>query len=187
MILDKIDKIGRDGVHVFSGRGTAMTDPNGTVYCIAKFYNSADLNTQDVFVISVHQYPSYHKFRGQLHLEVKGPYEDSSDDYWIACAEHDKNRRAIITEDWTHRTVSKDVRDRDLAGHGGAEFRFKVNQETAERFEAAGLKVDSERADGTRILTTRNVWYQGVIPPKHRHLFKVNAEMVQGFNPGRNI
>jgi hypothetical protein len=186
----------QDKMRPMSTRSRKMTDDFGTVYCFATLYDDRTFETKSKYMISCYK----DSYSGQLKLKVDGPFEDASDQYWIEMAEQDKaNGNAIITEDWVHRTVHPDKpkSSRDYAGHGGSEFAFRLHSWPRSPFCASlrmGLQIkevefeeDGDNPHGVyEVLTTRNCWYQGKIPAKHRHLFKVNAKMVQGFNPTIN-
>jgi hypothetical protein len=177
-----------------AGRGVAMYTKQsgahkGSIFCKTSFYTDANMSTREVYLVEAYE-RTYGIDKGNITIQIHGPYEDSGDEYWIQLAEGDKQRgNAIITEDWTHRTVSKD--DPEMVrlgggGHGGAEFRFEIDKATVERLPK-GLNVVEVSTPGQLepkyLLVTHNCWYQGVIPRKHRHLFGINAEMVTGFNP----
>jgi len=191
-IEDQIDKMtkGAEATHRLSmGGRIAIAGQGGRheVYsCILKAdrRDVPEDGTHEVFNIEAH----HDSHTGQIVVTVNGPWLDSADRYWVPMAKSTELRR-IVTPDWVHRTVSPDDPKAVASGgggHGGAEFRFKIDKETADRFKAAGLTVISwDSSDDQFVVVTKNCWYQGVIPPKHRHLFKVNAEMVKGFNPGR--
>lgn len=193
-ILDKVDEIVHDGIYVASMRGAMMSSKpsgshKGSLYCEAHFGfrdPERDAIGEDVYLIEATE---HYQRKGQIEVRLHGPWTDSHDEYWTGMV---GNPNAIITPDWTHRTVAKDDPKAVAAGgggHGGAEFRFELSAEDGERFHKVGLTViDHDTDDNTKkVLVTHNCGYQGVIPPKHRHLFKVNAEMVQGFNPGRYV
>ena len=61
----------------------------------------------------------------------------------------------------THYRILPDrsAHDRDLAGHGGRLFRIR-------------------RLGSSEVIETRNLWYQGVIPPKWREQMPDDAEFV---------
>ena len=195
-ILDKVDEMAKKFPR--SMRGPAMeTEGSGAakpvVYCKAVFYDDKTCTQKSMYLISAHE--NTVKFRGPLGaiiVEVDGPYEDAADDYWQARAEFDKTRAAVITADWVHQTVYLDrTSDSDLAGFGGAEFRFDLlTLETVSRFKEFGLKIESTQMRGGATdaytiytLVSHNVMWQGVIPAKHRHLFKVNAKKRNGPAP----
>jgi hypothetical protein len=200
-LLDKIDEMVKSGKPLAtrsssreSGRSGAH---KGSLHCDVTLYDDRSCETKSLYLLEASEadgrdrrYP-----KGTITVRVQGPYEDASDEYWIGMANRDKvDGDAIITEDWVHRTVSKDNRDydRDLAGHGGAEFRFEfLVPGDHVQFKNKGLRVlladeEDNNLDGP-VLVTRNCWYQGKIPAKHRHLFRINAKMVKGFNPGVNV
>jgi hypothetical protein len=193
-VLDKVAEIDQDGIHKMSSRGAILEGHNSKV-CISKFYRDPEYSETDVFVIS-----AYRNRSGEIIVRVEGPYDDTNDEYWLSMAEYDKDRKnvAIITPDWVHRTVSKGELNYEFAGHGGSEFRFKILGSNADTkallYRGQGLTVEIEQ-DPMKlgelhrweyILVTRNCWYQGKIPKKHRHLFAINAEMVKGSDPGVN-
>lgn len=161
----------------------------GSLSCLVKLYDDRTCTTKSAYLVSATV--NTVKFLGPLGsivINVDGPFEDASDEYWQEAAKNWSDR-AIITEDWVHRTVQKDDPKAVASGgggHGGAEFQFVITDDAyAARLKAAGLKIKDYNHDGEDwyLLTTRNCWHQGTIPAKHRHLFKVNAKMVQGFNP----
>lgn len=190
-ILEKVEEMSKDTP--MSMRGQAMESeahPNKSVVtCKAVFYDDKTCTSKSMYLISA--YENTVKFRGELGaiiVEVDGPYEDADDAYWTAMADSEGN--AIITPDWTHYTISKDNPEavrHGGGGFGGAEFRFEIESMTVvQELIKCGLDVKKAKDEYaefeqiTWILTTRNCWHQGVIPRKHRHLFKVNAEMVKG-------
>jgi hypothetical protein len=124
---------------------------------------------------------AYYNHNKSLVTKLDGPYEDSHDEYWIGMRRGDNDRPYIVTHDWVHETISKDSPNPGQGdGFGGREFKLELlNKETAERFKKAGLKVEftpNDEDPSGAILTTRNRWHQGVIPPKHRHLWTPNAK-----------
>ena len=177
-ILEKVDEIcSIEGGYRMVSRSVAYKSRDG-LFCVLKAdKRDEDDGTSNVFHITMYDGT----------ICVDGPFTDSKDEYWLAQVGRSD---AIITPDWVHRTVRRDTRDSDFAGHGGAEFRFEfLVPGDHGAFTRQGLKVllsgeEDNDLDGP-VLVTRNCWYQGKIPPKHRHLFKVNAEMVVGFNPTR--
>jgi hypothetical protein len=183
-ILHKVDEIEASGKPM-SMRGTAMvTAPSGAhpgvMYCKAVFYDDRTLTKKSLYLIGASQY----RPQGTLSVTVDGPYEDASDQYWIGMAEHDKRTgNGVITPDWIHRTVSKDIKNFDCAGHGGREFKFLILEPDANAkallYQGRGLVVTPDETGKRQyVLVTRNCWYQGYIPEKHRHLFEVNVELL---------
>jgi len=132
----------------------------------------------------------------EIEVRVDGPFEDSRDRYWLEQRERDSaaGRTWIVTPDYCHYVVNKDVKNGEWAGHAGRLFVFEfIAPGDHVKFHEAGLKVllAGERDDwaGPQLyhndgdvprLYTRNLWHQGYIPPKHRHLWTPNAEMLPG-------
>ena len=96
----------------------------------------------------------------RVNVSVDGPWLDSHDQFW---AEQMAKRDNAVVIGHTHYRIKPDtsVRDRDIAGFGGALHRI--------RFLADGREVE-----------TRNLWYQGVIPPSWRDRLPDDAEFVTG-------
>jgi hypothetical protein len=190
LILDKVAEMcdGPNAEYRMSSRGAPMESEGREpwVYCILKAdrRDTPDDGTHEVFKIGAGRT----RINSELVLEVEGPWLDSADWYWIPMVEQCKGRR-IVTEDWVHRTVHKDDPEavrRGAGGHGGAEFRFLIDPSDLTKFTSQGIQATKgPENSGKDMIITHNCWYQGVIPPKHRHLFKVNAEMVTGFDPTR--
>jgi hypothetical protein len=183
--------------HRMRMRGSAWeSEPSGArkpwVHCKLEVTkrDAPDDGTYEMFILSAGP-SSFHRDNGKIQVDVDGPYIGYSKDYW---EKQIGNPRAIITPDWVHRTVHKDDPEavrHGGGGHGGAEFRFKIESlEMVQRMTMNGIKVEPYNAPGEGeqqfwVVVTHNCWYQGVIPPQMREHFKINAEMVTGFNPGR--
>ena len=95
---------------------------------------------------------SYKKYHFKIEIT-----EDSHDDYWLNYLKDVDGRRAVI--DGTHYVVSPD----DPRGF----------QDMAER----EFIIEFFNGD---VVTTHNLWYQGVVPPKHRGVYPDNAKFVKG-------
>jgi hypothetical protein len=192
-ILEKVDEMVASGKPLVQ-RGQAMVSGRsgahlGSVHCKVVLYDDRSCTTKSLYLLEARE------SHNAIGVKVDGPYEDADDEYWIAMAKRDGAAgNAIITEDWVHRTASKDDPKAVAAGgggHGGAEFRFMLlDAHDFNRLRQLGLDVEYQSIKGDHdfehsgyMLTTHNCWYQGMIPQKHRHLFKVNAKMVKGFNP----
>ncbi len=188
-ILLRIEEMIAEG-RVQQRRSSALTSGasgahKGSMFCHVWLYEDRALETKSLYIVSAHE-----DHRGRMGVTVEGPFDDASDKYWNDMARNDKrNGNAIVTGDWVHRTVSRDDGRARPAhrGHGGAEFKFNLyDKEHAEKLDARGFTVE-QADDGEWYLTSHNVWHQGKIPLKHRHLFEINARMVKGFNPSVNL
>jgi len=193
-ILDKIKTLEAGGYRLASRSASYQMPRSGAkqrgLFCV---YKGRRINRPDDGTVDVFHIEAYIDRDKNVKVDVDGPFTDSYDEYWLTLADSARMSH-IVTTDWVHRTISKDNPEAVAAGgggHGGTEFRFVIDEETAERFRKQEFRVEEldavEPDDGRRwIVVTRNCWFQGVIPPKHRHLFKVNAEMIKGFTPARN-
>lgn len=114
-----------------------------------------DDGTESVYHIEAHAVTG----RPDIQVSVGGPYLDSHDSFWT---EQLSDRAGAVVIGRTHYRILPDRadRDRDLAGYGGALFRI--------RWLATG-----------EVTETRNLWYQGVIPPKWRERMPDTAEFVK--------
>jgi hypothetical protein len=118
--------------------------------------------------------------RNELYVTIEGPYVDSDDDYWLDMVEQDRNGNALITERYTHYTVGPDsIKPGAGDGFGGWQFRVQLLTPLldAHVLENKGLKIE-RLEEGQFVLTTRNLWQQGVIPTAHRHLFRPNCKVL---------
>jgi len=95
------------------------------------------------------------------------------------------NGHALITPEYMHYTVHKDSANPGQGdGFGGAEFRIELLLSTAYwDLEKLGFRVkilgDALDAGTDRyILETQNLWQQGTIPERHRHLFTPNCRIL---------
>jgi hypothetical protein len=96
---------------------------------------------------------------------------DSKDDFWTQHSPHPdiwlqpadcaSDRRVVVNGE--HFTLGDDEPGGRFKGHGGRRF-------------------DIEFFDGRRV-TTRDLWHQGVIPPKHRERYPDNARFVPTEEP----
>jgi hypothetical protein len=118
-----------------------------------------DDGTDKVYEVSAIHHDSMHapERHTPIQVSVSGPYIDSHDSFWLETAEEDKKRTFLVI-DGTHYVVSPDC-ESGFQGHGGRLFRYRM------------LGEDEVRE-------TRNLWYQGPVPPKFRELFPDNAEFV---------
>jgi hypothetical protein len=155
--------------------------------CIFKAYAPGDAEMAISYVFEIEAwYSSHYQHKGEIEVQIKGPYEDSHDHYWLGMHRADNDPKGlqlwIVTPDYCHYTISKDSRNPGQGdGYGGRLFAFAItSDESAERMTKAGLKISDYNHDGEDWykLESRNVWLQGFIPPKHRHLWTPNAEIV---------
>jgi hypothetical protein len=110
---------------------------------------------------------------GRIHTKLSGPFEDSDDDYWLEQREHDNDRAHLVTQDWYHFLVRPD--GEEPVGYEGQEFKFRLRSTNLYlNLKDAGLNVE-RNVERQYVLTTRNLWSQGIIPPKHRHLWVPNC------------
>jgi hypothetical protein len=194
-ILAKVDEISL--TKPMAMRGSAMeSERSGAaasrVYCKAVFYTDRTVTEKEMYLIE-----AYYDWNDEVVVKLDGPYDDSSDDYWLNMAERDKREgNGLITEDYYHYTVHPNsAKPGQGDGHGGAEFKFRIldNGLAARLMANKKLNVDYHMAVGDRTfensywyVTTRNLWAQSCIPRKHRHLFKPNVRpiaLVKPINP----
>ena len=116
-----------------------------------------DDGTDSVYHVTAYQQGGHRADR--IEVAVNGPWLDSQDQFW---SEQASDRGNAVVIGHTHYRILPDVpaRDRDLAGHGGALFRIR-------------------KLGGTEVIETRNLWYQGVIPPKWRGQMPDDAEFAK--------
>jgi hypothetical protein len=157
-------------------RSIGYRSENGML-CIYKGYGPAVEGYQPSTVWIVE---AYYNVKGTIETRIDGPFEDNDDAYWLEVAEHDKTRVALVTPEYQHFVVVSDSAQPN-GGMGGAEYRIVItNDSDAEYMQAANLQIEDCSYDGEDwyLLTTHNLWGQGVIPPKHRHLFQVNCKVL---------
>jgi len=188
--LDKVEEMQREG-WVMSTRSSSYISESGprdadselwSRMCIFKAYAPGDKEMAVAYVFQITaSHGRYYQDRGAIQVRVEGPYEDSHDAYWLEQREHDNDPKRcwIVTPNYVHYVVAKDRADHhDSAGYAGQLFTFVIkSDEMAERMKAAGLKVSDYNHDDEDWykLETRNLWHQGYIPQKHRHLWTPNA------------
>lgn len=197
--LDKVAEMEKEG-WVMMTRSAAYVSEQGPRdadqekwprMCIYKAYAPGDRELAVSYVFEIKAgYSSYFQNRGGIEVRVKGPYEDSHDAYWLEQRQHDGGRAWIVTPNYCHYVVHKDrTGSPNFAGYGGRLFVFEfIVPGDHVKFKEAGLKVllAGESSFTTQYhndgevprLYTRNLWHQGYIPPKHRHLWTPNAEIV---------
>jgi len=116
-----------------------------------------DDGTRSVYHVQAHLQGPHQ--RDRIKVTVDGPWLDSSDGFWSMQL---SDRKGAVVINHTHYRISPDRPEsqRDLAGHGGSLFRI--------RMLASG-----------EVIETRNLWYQGVIPPSWRDRLPDDAEFVR--------
>ena len=182
-VLEKIREMEKDGWRM-AMRSTAYRGGGAnSVMVLYQAYAPGDKECAVAYVFHVEAYMS--RTLGDLVVEVDGPFENHHDTYWKDIDKHDEGRAWIVTPDWRHYTIEKDLTsgNRDLAGHAGAEFIFDfIVPGDHVKFKELGLRVflsgeGPNDGDGPR-LYSKNVWSQNIIPPKWRHLWQPNATVV---------
>lgn len=180
-VLAKIQEL-QDKGYAMSSRGVAMYgSEKNSCSCLYKAYTEKDLEqgTRSVFLVEA-WYSS-----GIMKAKVEGPFEDSGDEFWATLRACDNgSQNWIVTPEWVHYTVHKDSESPGQGdGYGGSLFTFQIESPTVTaRLTEAGLKVVQQEAkEGHQVfwhLMSRNTWFQGIIPPRHRHLWTPNAKLL---------
>lgn len=180
-ILTKIDELEKEGYQLsFRGYGwTYQYNENHpqqmmTVY---KAYAPGDTEhcVRQVFVIEASE-PSKYMLDQSIHVTVDGPYEDSGNHFWNNTREDDEKRVFLVTEDWHHYVVEPDSRS---SGPGdGFDGRLFTIEYTGNPEFLRQKRIKFEENDDKIIIFSRNVGSQGTIPPKHRHLWSINAKIL---------
>lgn len=180
-ILAKIDELEKEGYRLSSrslGWSHQFNENHPqqmmTVY---KAYAPGDTEhcVRQVFVIEASE-PSTYMRNQSIHVTVDGPYEDSSNQFWKNTLKDDKGRVFLVTEDWHHYVVEPDSRS---PGPGdGFDGRLFTVEYTGNPEFLRQKRIKFEENDDKIIIFGRNVWSQGTIPPKHRHLWNINAKIL---------
>jgi hypothetical protein len=115
---------------------------------------SHDDGTDSVYHVEAHVVT----YQPAIKVSVDGPWTDSKDAFW---SEQLADRTGAVVIGHTHYRILPDVpaSGRDHAGHGGRLFRIR-------------------HLGSGEVTETRNLWYQGVIPPKWREQMPDDAEFV---------
>jgi hypothetical protein len=175
-IMKEYDRLQHEEGLKRSTRSPGYMSPSGGKLCVAWFYpKDSDDTTRVVYHIE-----AYLTHRGDVKVDLDGPYEDAGDQFWQERLEADKAKgNWIVTDKYDHFTILPDSKQPGQGdGHGGSLFVFELkDRETAFRLnELPGINVHYE--GGKYILRSRNVWSQGVIPKKHREKFPPRATIV---------
>jgi hypothetical protein len=138
-----------------------------------------------------------------VEVRTDGPSVDSADAFWARTAEEDKTRKFLVI-DGKHYVVEPDITNQrslaaGCAGFGGRLFRHRLKGDTCVCDHTYGAhwpgRKDNDykgECDGDLkgacahgfhrmerpVYETRNLWYQGPVPPAHRAKFPDNAEFI---------
>ena len=165
-VLAKVDEIGRKPGYRFSTRSAALYDGQKKwTYCHAKFYVDEELREQELYIIS----------SNGTRVDVEGPFDDSSDQYWMEQLKDQSN--VLITSDYKHYRVHPDGAN-SPAGFGGSQFRIRYFGKDWEKLKANVSIFDIDPETEQPIIRTRNLWMQSAIPKKHQHLFEPNCKIL---------
>lgn len=133
------------------GRSAGMYGSDGCSVS-AQLWSGQPDGTDKVWMVTA----SYHEFRSRqpITVSVDGPWVDNHDTFWAENAA-DRSNAAVIGHEHYRIRPDLPVRDAGLAGYAGRTFCIRFH-------------------DG-REVTTRNLWYQGMIPPAWRDRLPDNA------------
>lgn len=149
-LMDEYDKLNK-GSHGSSGsRRYFAADGKSAVMTIGK--GMAD-GTDDVYVIQA-DLASWRHDDDRLTVTRKGPYVDSKEWFWRKYVA-DKDSPRVVRVNHTHYCIGEANRSGEMAGFGGRQWKIRFN-------------------DG-RVEQTKNLWFQGIIPPKFREELPDNA------------
>ncbi len=140
-----------------TSRSAAMIDSDGRGIS-ATIGVGQDDGTDVVYFIRARTTP-----RGGISVGHDGPWLDSHDRFWNEQAS-DRSNAVVIGH--THYRIKPDLASSraDCAGYGGQFHRIRM------------------LADG-KVIETRNLWYQGVVPPSWRDRLPDDAEFVTAATP----
>jgi hypothetical protein len=170
-LLEKVAEMSRDGMHVSSYRGSPM-EGEKTVYCMAAFYiKDSDYSEREMYLLSCDE---------SLVVKTEGPWIDSGDQYWPVMAKRDEDvGNALITEAYEHYLIQKDsAKPGQGDGFGGSEFRIQYFGHEWSRLVEWVSHWQIAEMSRDPLIISHNLWGQGTIPPRHRHLFKPNCKIL---------
>jgi preprotein translocase subunit SecA len=177
MILQRGDELAKEYDLTFSTRTSALTSSNGKVLQTQfTFYpNGQDNGVRWVFNVGVRTIKKKGVETDEVFVE--GPYEDHGFQFWMErVKKFQKDKTNVIIAGHTYYGVKADEaeKDHDLAGHGGSQFRFKMIGD----FKVSD-DIELYSDDDNKIVTSRNVWHGGPIPPMFHDLLPDNAVIIQ--------
>lgn len=154
-ILAKCEELQRQPGLKPSMRSTGSTSGDGRHMSAICKLDHGD-GTDFVYHVEAHVLPH----QAAIKVSVDGPWLDSHDGFWT---EQAADRRGAVVIGHTHYRIRPDNTPgkSEYAGYGGRMHRIRWLA-TGETFE------------------TRNLWYQGVIPPSWRDRLPDDAEFVKG-------
>ncbi len=145
--------------HLAPGRGTrrtaGMTGPDGEGMSAILGLGQGD-GTDLVFHVEAHIAP-----RGTIEIRYDGPWLDCHDQFW---SEQASDRSNAVVVNHEHYRITPDLSPSmsDCAGFAGALFRIRM-------------------LDSGKVIESRNLWRQGVIPPSWRDRLPDNAEFIREY------
>jgi hypothetical protein len=157
LVLDECEKIGTSAAPGGrqSRRSSAMYGADGRSVSALLWIEKND-GSNDVYHLTARDSSG----RVGMDVNVDGPWTDNHDKFWQMQL---RDRTGAWVIGHTHYRVHPDLPNgrRDGAGHAGRLFRIR-------------------RLDNGEVFETRNLWFQGTVPPAWRDQFPDTAEFVPG-------